>query len=391
MDLIKKLTGKNPSEYEPVAQSLVDNSDVVLFEKLVSQDDFLFDFIKNNVAKRIQKACNKENYLNLLNFLNIYSPYYDTMIAEVLHNFGGETIFAKMKELFLNGNNSQKAYALKYFTFADSNMVKELLPEIRNASKSDIEMLSANAIEVLSLLNDQESKEEALKKLDSEDEFEQYEGIKFLVAFNSKESLPKIIEVMKKSGLSENIASEIPYLVPLSELLNTDYENGLLVIAHILNSIPEILPLSVVCDYDLNNVFQELLSKEFDSISALILRMAKDKFEEFISNDEYLFDSDKNTKDAVNEITRMLKPLNNNKLNSLLYDELYEESDFVFFAVDYVNEPEELETLLESSNQTLILKVLTILKEKELLTQNHKDMAMKSITNIDIKNIAEAL
>ena len=51
MDLIKKLTGKNPSEYEMVAKSLVDNSDVELFAKLVKQDDFLFDFIKNNVAK----------------------------------------------------------------------------------------------------------------------------------------------------------------------------------------------------------------------------------------------------------------------------------------------------------------------------------------------------
>ena len=40
MDLIKKLTGKNPSEYEPIAKSLVDNSDVELFKKLVSQDDF---------------------------------------------------------------------------------------------------------------------------------------------------------------------------------------------------------------------------------------------------------------------------------------------------------------------------------------------------------------
>ena len=46
MDLIKKLTGKNPSEYEIVAKSLVDNSDVELFAKLVKQDDFLFDFIK---------------------------------------------------------------------------------------------------------------------------------------------------------------------------------------------------------------------------------------------------------------------------------------------------------------------------------------------------------
>ena len=84
MDLIKKLTGKNPSEYELVAKSLVDNSDVELFKKLVKQDDFLFDFIKENVAKRIQSACNKDNYLNLLDFLEFYSPYYDTMIARVL-------------------------------------------------------------------------------------------------------------------------------------------------------------------------------------------------------------------------------------------------------------------------------------------------------------------
>ena len=46
MDLIKKLTGKNPAEYEAVAKSLVDNSDVALFAKLVKQDDFLFDFVR---------------------------------------------------------------------------------------------------------------------------------------------------------------------------------------------------------------------------------------------------------------------------------------------------------------------------------------------------------
>ena len=87
MDLIKKLTGKNPSEYEAVAKSLVDNCDTNLFAKLVKQDDFLFDFIKNNVAKRIQSACNKENYHNLIKFFDYYSPSYDTMIAEVLHSF----------------------------------------------------------------------------------------------------------------------------------------------------------------------------------------------------------------------------------------------------------------------------------------------------------------
>ena len=38
-------------------------------------------------------------------------------------------------------------------------------------------------------------------------------------------------------------------------------------------------------------------------------------------------------------------------------------------AVDYINDTEELETLLDSTNQTLLLKVLTTLKEKQLLKQ----------------------
>ena len=84
MDLIKKLTGKNPAEYEIVAKSLVDNSDTTLFAKLVKQDDFLFDFVKNNVAARIKQACNKNNYQNLISFFDYYSSSYDTMIAQVL-------------------------------------------------------------------------------------------------------------------------------------------------------------------------------------------------------------------------------------------------------------------------------------------------------------------
>ena len=86
-----------------------------------------------------------------------------------------------------------------------------------------------------------------------------------------------------------------------------------------------------------------------------------------------------------------MKKLNNKKLESFLYDELYEESDFVFFAVDFVDEVAELETLLDSKNQTLLLKVLTILKEKKVLTQNHKDTALEFISCQDIKKIIEVL
>ena len=87
----------------------------------------------------------------------------------------------------------------------------------------------------------------------------------------------------------------------------------------------------------------------------------------------------------------ILSGINSNKLNSLLYDELYDESDFVFFAADCVNDVEELETLLDSKNQTLILKVLTILKEKQALTPEHKEIALKNITSEDIRQVAEVL
>ena len=75
MDKIKQLTGKNQKEYEAVAFEIVNNADIELFEELVSKDDFLFDFVKSNVAQRLERACNKSNYKNLLKFLDIYSPY----------------------------------------------------------------------------------------------------------------------------------------------------------------------------------------------------------------------------------------------------------------------------------------------------------------------------
>lgn len=389
MDLIKKLTGKNPDEYEGVAKSLVDNSDVNLFAKLVKQDDFLFDFVKNNVANRIKKAVNQDNYLNLLNFLDNYSPSYDSVIAECLYNFGGIEILPAMKEIFVNGNVEKKAYALKYFSFVPREYVKELLPLIRQTAVSEFEPLSINSIEVLSKMNDEIFKTEALQKLNSEDEFEQYNGVKYLVAFKALDALPQILQVMKKSSLSENIASEIPYLVPVEDLIKTD--DGVLVLCNIVSAIPEIIPPSAVIDYNLFSIFEDLYLNNLSSSSAVLLRLAQEKFAELTSNDEYLYDCDKNTKDEVFAINQLLVGIDSYKLKNLLYDELYDESDFVFFAVDFVDEQEELEVLLDSLNPTLILKVLSILKEKGKLTSEHKTSALNTINADEIKQYIDAL
>lgn len=388
MDLIKKLTGKNPSEYEMVAEQLVNNSDVNLFSKLVKQDDFLFDFIKDNVAKRIQNACNKTNYLNLLNFLEFYSASYDTMIARVLYSFSGDELLPEMKEYYLNGTDAQKAYAVKYFSFVTPERLVEILPLLRQTALSSYEPLATNSIEVLSILKDEQSKLDALEKLKSEDEFEQFAGIKFLVAYQAKDAIIQIVEVMKKSSLSENIALEILYLMPLEELLERDFDTTMLVLCNIINGIPEIVSPTIVCDINLYELIENL---PLTSTSSVFLRLAKEKFAELCSNDEYLFDCDKNTKDEVNAIFKLLNKFNNNKLESLFYDELYEESDFVFFALDFVNEIDELDELIDSNNETLILKVLTLLKEKNALNQDLKNKAMFKISNVDIKNIVEVL
>ena len=359
-----------------------------MFAKLVKQDDFLFDFIKENVAKRIQNACNQENYLNLVKFFNWYSPSYDTMIARVLHSFSGDEILPEIKEYFLNGTNPQKAYAVKYFSFVSPKLLNEMLPLIRQTSLSDYEPLSMNSIEVLSLLNDEVSKNDALQRLESKDEFEQFSAIKFLAAYGAKDSLDEIIEIMKKSSLSENIASEILYMISPEELLERDFDSAILVLCNIINAFPEILPLSAVVDYGLYNIFEKL---PLTSTSAVLLRLAKEKFEELTSNEEYLFDCDKNTKEEIKNIQKLLKNYKKNQLESLLYDELYEESDFVFFAIDFVNEKEELETLLDSNNETLVLKTLTTLKDKGVLTQQHKSLALEKITTASIKHIAQVL
>ena len=98
MDKIKLLTGKNPKEYESVATEIINNADVALFKELVARDDYLFDFVKANVAKRLEKVCNKDNYKSLLKFLDIYSPYYEDFIASTLALFADKDVENTMLE-----------------------------------------------------------------------------------------------------------------------------------------------------------------------------------------------------------------------------------------------------------------------------------------------------
>ena len=386
-DKLKKLTGKNPKDFEPVAFSLINDCDIELFAELVEKEDFLFDFVKNNVAKRIKSVCNKENYLNLVHFLKYYSPSYEEAIISTLVEFANEDLTDTILEKFENGTDDEKTYAAKYFAFIKDPLAKEFL--INNAY-SDNEYLAQNCALTLAAWGDEDSYNQALEKLKNIDDFEKIKAVKFLCAYGNKNAVPFIIEAMKNSAMSENIAGEIPYLTDLFELTEKYYDDALLVINNIINGLGEILPLSTVFDFQLYDVFEMLMSK-VDSKCAVVLLNALEKFETLTENDEYLFDEDKDTKNEILDVKNNLKSVNKSDLVKLAENELNEHSPLVYTALDFVSNPLEIQKLLKSDNQTLVLKTSEILKKLNVFDETYRTVALLKVTDLNIKEIIRAL
>lgn len=387
-DNLKKLTGKNKNDYEAVAKHLVDDCDVELFKELVNNDDFLFDFVKNNVAQRLENAVNQNNYQNLIEFLKYYSQSYEDAIVGSLVKYADEDLTDLMLDKFENGCDNEKAYAAKYFAKIQDPLAYEFL---RLNSYSDNEFLAQNCAMTLGAWHDEKSFDEAIEKLQNSDDFEKLSAVKFLTAYGDKKAVPKLFEAMKISTMAENIAGEIPYLVPLYELIKSDYENALLAIIYITNALGEILPLSVVFDFELFEVFEDLINNHEDSKMAITLLNAKGKFETLTENDEYLFDEDKNTKNEIFDIKKLLNSAKKKDLEKYVNDELKEDSPFVYTALDFATDELAIRELLKSNNQTLILKTAEVLKSLGNFDETARTVALLKVTDINIKAIIRAL
>ena len=124
---------------------------------------------------------------------------------------------------------------------------------------------------------------------------------------------------------------------------------------------------------------------------AVALFLAKEKFNIITENEEYLFDEDKNTKNEVNDIKNLLNNANLYPMTSFIYEELYEESPFIFFALEIIRDEESLVSLLSGENQTVIIKVMELLKSQNLLTADYKAKALTKITDENLKVVANAL
>lgn len=386
--MFKKLTGKNPREYEYAARHIMDTADEKLFAELVEKDSFLFDFVKQNVAGRLEKATNEHNWQTLLTFLKYYSPSYEEFITSTLARYADEDLTDKMLGLLENGTNDEKTYAAKFFSYIQDPLAIEFL---KKNSYTDNEYLNTNCAVTLSAMNEESSYNEALEKLKSNDDFEKLLAVKFLTAYGKKEALQGIIDAMKNSAMAENIAGEIPYLESIFNILENDFENGLLVVNYIINGLGEILGLSQVFDFEMFDVLEFIETKYEDSRAAVVLLNAREKFETLTENDEYLFDEDKDTRNEIQDIKKLLLNTDKKELLSKVNAELREDSPFVYTALDFAQDLMAIRELLKCSNQTIILKTAEILKSLNNLDDTAKTVALLKITDENIKSIIRAL
>lgn len=387
MSLVKKLTSKNKPDYEMAASHIVNNADFKTFEELVNQDDFLFDFVKNNVSTRLENAVNSSNYKNLIKFLPYYSSSYVDFIANSLAKFSDNNLIAEILEILKNGSENEKAYCAKFFSVVKSTAG---LNELKKYAYSEFEPLALNCAEALASQGDRELYDKAINELSSEDDFKKLSAVKFLVAYGDKNAIPNLLEVLKKSNMAENIAAEIPYLDNIFNILDYDVNSALYMINLIIDGLGEVTSLSQVFDYQLYDVLCCLLNN-LSSKEALIILNAKEKFETLTENDEYLYDEDKNTKNEIYDIKKLLLSIDENMLLNLANEELDEKSDFVLTAIDLIKDKEKLVKLTSSKNPTIILKALSALKLLNSLDLVDKNEILKNINDENIKAIIMAL
>lgn len=397
-EYVKKLTGKNPQDFESAAAHIVNNADVKTFEALVAQSDFIFPFIKQNVLKRLLQAVNNSNYKNLMSFLTVYSPDYEEFVISPLVKHADEEMTDEMLDLLESGMNAQKAYAAKYFSHINDTLAIDLL---RKYSYSEFEALALNCAHALSVMKDEESYNVAIKKLESDDEFELLSAVHFLTAYNDSRAVESLFKAMKKSSMPENIASEIPYLKSFLELLDTEYKTDtILGVNHIINGLGEIISLSQVFDFQLYELLDKLIKSDKCSKTAVVLLHAQLKFEQLTENDEYLFDEDKNTKEEVYEIKKYLNSQPTEfwtAQRELVKEELTDSSDFIFTALELVQELnlvdafDKLKNLLISQNQTVILKTVEVIKSLGKLSEIDKNHVLEKVSDDNIKAIINSL
>ena len=397
--LVNELTGKNENLAQSAADKIVNEANTDAFAILAEKSDYLFHFVKENVNRRLRNAVNRENYRGLIHFMSTYCADFEDFIAGSLAKFADENLTDEILELLESGNYSQKTYAAKYFSLIPDTAASEMLAEY---AFDENESLAFNAAEALGAMECELAYNMALEMLKSDDDFVVLKAVKFLVAYGKSDCVPELLCAMKKSSMSENIAGEIPFLVPLKTLLNGENRtDALFCLSKILTGLGEILPLNQIFSFELFDILKNLVStnkKEKNALVSVVLLKALLKFETICENDEYTYDEDKNTKSELRQILSLLKEESEDfweEQKELILEELSEEKERAISAAHLISElkidyaAEDLKKLSESDDEILICEAVLALKAINALDCVDKEEILSKIKDENKRAIVE--
>ncbi len=403
--LVKDLTAKDEQKAYAAAQSIINNTDVEAFQLLADKSEFLFDFVKNNVCKRLQRAINENNYRNLFAFFKIYCPDFEDVIVSAIAQFANEDLTDEMCGLLENGTDEEKAYAARYFSHIPDTIAADTLTEY---AFSDNEAIAFNSAKALASMQIDSAYKKAIELLKDGDEFTVLKAVKFLVAFENKDAVQYVLDAMETSSMAENIAGEIPFIESLMELLNKyeDKSKVLLCIDNILSGLGEILPLNQIFCFELFEVLEYLITyntQNKNPQASVILLKALSKFEMLKENDEYTFDEDKNTKQEIQDIYNLLNKQQEyfwNAQKNLLKNELnhnevpsYRISSALRVIADYklAQTIDEIKKLFESNDEILLCEAIATLKQLNALEGIDKTLIIAKVKDENKKALLESL
>lgn len=402
--LIKELTAKDEVQAQAAAQALIDEKNTEAWQILADKSEFLFDFVKNNVNKRLLKAVNNNNYKNLFTFLKIYTPDFEDTIVGCIAKYANEEITDEMLELLEKGTDEEKAYSAKYFSYIPDTIAADLLIEY---AFDDNEAIAFNAAKALGTMKIEQAYKKALELLTSDDDFTVLKAVKFLIAYEDKNAVIPILKAMEHSSMSENIAGEVPYIQSLIELLNQDTDKSLILacIDNILAGLGEILPLSQIFCFEIYDVLNFLIpynTNNKNPQAAVVLLKALSKFEILAQNDEYTFDEDKNTKQEIQEIFKLLHKQQEyfwNAQKNLVKNEITLNnthsrlSSALRIVCDYklTQAEDAVKNLLDSDNEIVICEAVHALKKIEKLDGLDKDKILTKIKDTNQKALIKSL
>lgn len=403
MDLGNKnannLVSKDFNLQKSAAFEIIQTSDIEAFKVLNSKSDFIFDFIKERVLKNLISSVNKENCLNLFNFMKIYSNDFKDLILTPLLKFNSSIVEDKMCFLLNSGSSEEKTYAVEFFAVLKN---KEIYETVKNFINSDFEPLKTASVKYLSLLNYKDEYNFALETIKSDkDGFDKLAAVEFLTVYGDKDAFYPVYDYFKNFDNSYTVASCLIELKPFFELIKEEKEEEVLrIFSSFLLNFPDMVEFNEINGYLKTGVFDFLIESSFN-LGVLLIFYLKNKINLILSNGAYSIDLNKTEKQEASFLNSALDDISSGFNEIEILDKALSSSIKVeniialeIAADEKIDLSKSVRNILKRTNDNeIILMSLNTLKETGGLDRELIDEAFYKTDNetvkIQIKNFVK--